>query len=129
MNFVSSNIEIDSGYYQEDHCLYFKFKGKFTEAASILSTKSWHQEMSQNPFIHYVFVWDCEEMTGFELSARKLWYEYMNMHKTQIDRVVVISKSILIRNAAKVMLEFFRLNATVVKSREKFLELSQPAAA
>ncbi len=127
MKYTSSNIDIDSGHYQGEPSLYFKFKGKFTETASRDSTRAWHQEMDTNPLTHYVFIWDCEDMGGFEISARKLWYEYMSLHKHQIDRVVVISGSILIRNAARVMLEFFGTTCTVVKNREKFAELKEMA--
>ena len=125
MKYSSANIAIDSGYYQGDPSLYFRFKGKFTEETSRLSSRAWHEEMDNNPLKQYVFIWDCEDMTGFEISARKLWYEYMSLHKHQIDRVVVISGSILIRNAARVMLEFFGLHSTVVKSREKFAEIKE----
>lgn len=125
MNFTSTNIDIYSDEYQGGPGLYFKFKGKFTEEASALSTHAWHNELEKKPFQKFVFIWDCESMGGFELSARKLWYEYMSLHKNQIQQVVVISGSIIIRNAARVMLEFFGLHATVVKNTEQFNELKQ----
>lgn len=122
MKFTSTNIDIFTDDYQGENSLYFKFKGKFTEEASALSTNAWHQELKKNPFGNYVFIWDCENMNGFEMAARKLWYEYMSLHKNQISRVVVISGSIIIRNAARVMLEFFGLHSTVLKSIHQFEE-------
>lgn len=125
MKYTSSNIDIFSEYYQGELGLHFKFKGKFTEEASRQSSRAWHEEMDANPLNQYVLIWDCLEMAGFEISARKLWYEYMNLHKKQIEHVVVISGSILIRNAARVMLEFFGLSSTVVKTHEQFEELKE----
>lgn len=125
MKFTSSSIDIHSDHFQDEPCLYFRFKGKFTEEASNRSTQAWHQMLESNPSERYIFVWDCEEMNGFEISARKIWYQYMNIHKRQIERVVVVGGGILIRNAARVMLEFFGLPTTIAKSREKYEELKE----
>ena len=128
MKFLSKALDIESDSYQDENSLYFKFKGKFTEEASAQSTQAWHEELSRNPLTKYVFVWDCSEMSGFEISARKIWYKYMGIHKSQLEEVVVISGSIIIRNAARVMLEFFGVRTTVTKSNaefEKLKELSQ----
>lgn len=125
MKFSSPAIDIHSETFHDELSLYFKFKGKFTEEASIRSTQAWHRQLDQNPLTKYHFIWDCADMSGFEISARKIWYKYMNLHKRQINGVVVISGSILIRNAARVMLEFFGLEYTVVKTKEKYEEINE----
>ena len=125
MKFLSKVIDIESDNYQDEKSLYFKFKGKFTEEASTQATQAWHEELNRNPLTKYVFVWDCYEMSGFEITARKIWYKYMGVHKRQLEEVVVISRSIIIRNAARVMLEFSGVRTTVIKSHEQFEKLKE----
>lgn len=92
---------------QDQPCLRFTFRGKFTERASVEGTKVWNEELNKHPEATYQFIWDCTEMTGFEMAARREWYKYMAIHKHRISGVTTISGNIMIRSAAKVMLELF----------------------
>ncbi|RED93405.1 hypothetical protein [Marinoscillum furvescens] len=92
---------------RDQPCLRFTFRNKFTEQAAIAGTKVWNEELNKHPECTYQFIWDCTEMTGFEISARREWYKYMAIHKHRISRVTTISGNIMIRSAAKVMLELF----------------------
>ena len=120
MNFISPELDIKllKNVETQNHCIYFKFKGKFSEEASIAGSKSWGQYMDEKPNQKFEFVWDCEQMTGFELNARKEWYTAMQKYKDRIAMVYVIANGIMIRSAAKVMLEFFRIPSKISKSDE-----------
>lgn len=107
-----------------NHCLQFTFKGKFTELASMSATASWTEHLDGFPNARFVFIWDCTDMTGFEIGARKEWYRALKVYKNQISEVKVVAKNLLIRGAARVMLEFFGFKGQIVRT---FDELREPA--
>ncbi len=119
MGLSSENLEIHLNPEFGSNCLQFTFIGKFTEQASIEGTRVWSEIFDQNPGKYYSLFWDCTDMTGFEPAARNEWYRAMKIYKPRIIEVTVISKNIIIRGAAKVMLEFFGLKSKVVKSLEE----------
>ena len=121
MSFVSPELDIQflKNINPNNHCIYFKFKGKFTEQTALAGTKAWSTFMNENPDKSYEFVWDCKEMNGFEISARKAWYNTMSAYKDRISKVYVISPNIMIRSAAKVMLQFFGINSVIGRSEEE----------
>lgn len=95
--------------------VYFTFKGKFSEAASIAATKVMCDTFEIKKDITYTFTWDCRDMTGFEPAARKAWYGCMKENKPKLAMINVISDHLLIRSAAKVMLEFFGIKSTIYR--------------
>jgi hypothetical protein len=110
-------IEIDS-HADGSPILNFTFSGKFTEKASREGSRFWDAILSNSRESCH-FVWNCTTMTGFELSARKEWYKYMSIHKEKIKHVTVISGSVMIRSAARVMLELFGVSYSIHKPVEK----------
>jgi hypothetical protein len=109
MNFISEqlNIKLLKDVQSPFPCIYFQFKGKFTEQASISGTMTWSAEMDQHPEESFEMVWDCREMNGFEVSARTEWYNCMMKYKSRIAKVYVVGGGLMIRSAAKVMLNYF----------------------
>ena len=95
MNFISSQLDIKllQDIDSSTPCLYFKFKGKFTEQASIAGCNTWATEMDTKPNINFDMVWDCTEMEGFELNARKEWYNCMVNYKTRINKVMCLAEA------------------------------------
>ena len=121
MEFSSNQLEIKENPELGLNCLHFKFKGKFTEETSIQGTQAWAKEFEANPDTQYCMLWDCSQMTGFEPAARKEWYLHMTKYKDRIKEVNVVAKNLIIRGAAKVMLEFFGLKSRVVRSMDELL--------
>ncbi|UXP33001.1 hypothetical protein N6H18_03400 [Reichenbachiella agarivorans] len=120
MDFKSTNLDISSAPQYGMHVLYFKFKGRFSRAASIEGARAWSEEMESSNN-SYTFVWDCTDMNGFDPSARKQWYQSLKLYKRRITEVTVIADSFLIRGAARVMLEYFGLKSHIVKSLEDIM--------
>lgn len=99
--------------------LHFRFQGKFTKATSVSGSEAWTQFMNEYPTKEFEFVWDCTDMTGFEISARKEWYHAMKDYKHRIKKAHVISNQLMIRSAAKVMLQFFGIPANIYRTEEE----------
>jgi len=121
MNFITPELQIHvvRNLASPNPCLYFKFTGKFSTQTSISAAKNWSLFFEENPEEQIEFVWDCKEMTGFELNARKEWYKAMQKHKRRILKVHVISDQLMIRSAAKVMLQFFGIPSEISRSGDE----------
>ena len=120
MNFISPDLDIQLIRNTESNnlCIYFNFKGKFSQQTSKSATETWASYMNENPTGQFEFVWDCTHMTGFEIQARKEWYNAMQNHKSRITKVYVISDKLMIRSAAKVMLQFFGIPSEISRTDE-----------
>lgn len=118
MNFISPELRIKElkQIASDKKVLHFQFEGKFTKETSIAGSQAWTQAMRENENRLFEFVWNCSNMTGFELSARKEWYDAMQGFKQRIAKVYVISDRIMIRSAAKVMLQFFGIASEIFRS-------------
>jgi hypothetical protein len=114
----SPNINIKLASEIDDNCLLFEFNGKFTERASIDGTRAWADYMDKNEG-QFIFIWDCTNMDGFEMNARKKWYETMKLYSHRIIFIHVVANNIIIRSAAKVMLNFFGLKGVIVRTMEE----------
>jgi|GEM_PF-3528697 len=89
--------------------LIFFFRGKFSERTSKEAAKVWSTVFEEDQKQQYHIVWDCTEMKGFEINARKQWYELLSKYRPQIAHVTTICSSIMIRSAAKVMLQLYNI--------------------
>lgn len=112
---TSPNLSISMSKESSMKGLVFNFNGKFTEEDSAMGTQVWSKVFDTNPSDKFTFTWNCTHMNGFEIGARKKWYDCMDKYKNQISKVVVISNSIIIRSAARVMLSYFGINAEILK--------------
>jgi hypothetical protein len=117
---TSERIDIKHNPKFGSHALHFIFKGKFTEEASKISSEAWRDEFNNNFQINdYAIIWDCLQMNGFEIGARKEWYSTLSSFSKRIRKVYVVSDSILIRGAARVMLNFFGMKSEIVSSYDQ----------
>lgn len=121
MEFNSPQLSISDQMDTALGSLYFKFEGKFTEEASISGAKFWNMYMESRPTEKISLIWDTIEMSGFEMKARSEWYDTLKINKHQIADITVIAKSIVIRGAARVMLEFFNIRYQMFKNVEELM--------
>ncbi|SMD32218.1 hypothetical protein SAMN04488029_0561 [Reichenbachiella faecimaris] len=119
MTFVHPTITIRLAPEIEENCLMFQFENKFTIDASVQATKYWSSVFESDKSSLYSFIWDCSQMSGFEPSARKEWYRAMKLYKHRVSHITIISPNILIRGAARVMMEVFGVKSKMLKSREE----------
>ncbi len=118
MNFISPELNIHEikNLNSNRKVLHFEFVGKFMKTTSVEGSKAWTSFMDENETKEFEFVWDCTQMTGFEISARKEWYDAMQGYKGRIVMAYVISDKIMIRSAAKVMLQFFGIPSQIFRT-------------
>lgn len=121
MNFISPELDIQliKNTDNKHNCLYFRFKEKFTQKTSMAGSQAWSRFMEEKQNASFEFVWDCSDMTGFELQARKEWYNAIQNYKNQIAKVYVVSDKLMIRSAAKVMLQFFGIPSEINRSGDQ----------
>lgn len=115
MVFLSENLDITAKTVNSTNYLYFKFKGKFTEDISQQACRAWLEFFKQTAK-SYTLVWDCMQMEGYELGARNEWVNALKEGKQQINKITVISDSMIIRGAARLMLKLFSFEAEVFKT-------------
>ena len=114
----STNVDLSYNDQFDLPCLVFTFKGKFTQLASEESTQVWKEVFDKSNSKH-ILVWDCSQMTGFEMSARREWLKYMQLLSNRIDRVLVISDSVLIRGSARLMLKLFNFRSEIYSNQRE----------
>jgi len=124
MTFKHPKIDIRLASEMGQNCIYFVFKDKFTLDASIKATQHWAGIFEDNTETSYSFIWDCTEMSGFEPAARKEWYAAMKKYKNRISLITIISPNLLIRGAARVMMEVFGIKSNMFKTKEELNELA-----
>ncbi len=73
MNFLSPELNIHEikNVNSDNKVLHFEFVGKFMKKTSVEGSKAWTGFMDEHVQHAFEFVWDCTQMTGFEINARK----------------------------------------------------------
>lgn len=124
MNFTSQELTIHQTKNASNQhlCLYFQFTSKFTQKTAESASEAWKEFMNKHPNDTFELVWDCMDMNGFEISARKVWYDTLTNFKGRIAKVHVVSGNLMIRSAAKVMLKFFGITSEISRSKEELPE-------
>lgn len=110
---ISKCTKMNSG------CLVFRFKGKFTEEAADSAVSAWEKFQNQNPTATLVHIWNCTEMTGFEVQSKNIWMNQMKKSSDQIKQIMIISDNIVIRGAARLMSKFSKHALHVYKTEEE----------
>lgn len=129
MEYSSEEIEVTSKILNNKSCVVFKFKGYFSIDTCIDFCEVWEREFKDAPADKkFTLIWDCSEMTGFDISAKNHWTKSMNTHEPQISSVTVISNNMLIRGAARLVLQLFSFDVSVARSYND-IKLNIPALA
>lgn len=97
----------------------FVFKGHFNQEICQAATSVWSQKFDSQPNESYDLLWDCTQMDGFDYDARNDWMETMTRYSERINSIHVVSNSILIRGAARVMGKFTKYDMKVYKTLEE----------
>ena len=121
MLYSSPCLEIKSEEFIGAPALEFYFKGKLSLDVSRQATAAWSQFIEENAATSYLFIWDCTEMTGFEIAARREWLSALVKTIGHIKKVIIISDNMLIRGSARLMLKLLNVQVEIYKSNEEVM--------
>ena len=99
--------------------LKFKFNGFLDEQEALDGIGQWKKEFDENSNSKISLVWDCSSMKGYSHEARSHWQRATKELKSQIEKIWLISDSILIRTGAEIISVFARIKIKAVKSEDK----------
>jgi hypothetical protein len=116
MSIKTKNVDVHLNPEYGNNCLNFVFKGKFTVEASIAASTEWRREFKASSGQNFLIIWDCMEMDGFDMAAKREWFNCMNELHDQIDKIIVISDNMVVRGAAYLMLKSFNIESEVFKT-------------
>ncbi|MFK7953974.1 MAG: hypothetical protein AB8B73_14095 [Ekhidna sp.] len=122
---ASSNIDVSMNSQYKGNCMYFQFKGTFDKSASESATKIWKDEFEKNPFKQYKHIWDCTQMKDFHFDAKKAWTDTLAKYEPRIDVIYVVSESIVIRGAARLMTKLSKYDLKIFKSISEMYHYDQ----
>jgi hypothetical protein len=123
----SPNVDVSINPRYGGNCMYFQFKGTFDKNASEKSTKAWREEFESNPTTRYKQIWDCTQMKDFHFDAKNSWSDTLSKFESRIDVIYVVSESIIIRGAARLMTKFSKYNLEVFKTVGEMYHFDQAA--
>lgn len=121
MSKQSNNPKIEWCPIKGKECLKFTFLGTLTESEALDAIAKWKEMFSTKKEEKTVIIWQCLEMESYEPMARILWQGAIKELKNQIDKVWLVSDSIVIQAGAKIMAFFTTLDLRVVNSEEKII--------
>ncbi|MEQ9403994.1 MAG: hypothetical protein RIM99_10430 [Cyclobacteriaceae bacterium] len=116
----SPDVEVKVEFLNNTECLVFEFRGHFSREVCENATKAWKNYFDEQMKNEFVIVWDCLQMDGFDYDAKNEWAETLSKYADRIRTINVISSSVLIRGAARLMGKFSKYDLRVFKSYEEF---------
>ncbi len=123
--FTHPQVTIDQRSFNDEPCLYVKFRGKLDNDTADHACNSWGPLVQNSSLENFVLIWDCSEMTGFENSARSTWQDCLKASKHKVSFVVLISGNILIRSAGKLMLNLLGISCVLLRKRSALGNLAK----
>ena len=109
----NKNISIYRDTLHGEQCLRFDFKGKFDLATCKEAVNTWQNEFARLNGRQIPIIWDCSNMSGFDVEAQREWVKWMKGLSHQIEKVIVIADNIVIRGAARLILKLFNFKSDV----------------
>lgn len=100
-------------------CLKFTFTKMLTEEDAEIAIFKWKEEFQSKKEESIILIWDCKKMNGYETAARIRWTEAMKDMKSQIDKIWLISDSVITRMGASAMSLFSSINIKTVHSESE----------
>lgn len=114
-------VAVSSQILHDKHYLIFEFRNHFSTRAAEEACEVWTNFHHQN-FQGAIHIWDCTRMSGFEMSAKKVWMNKMKVFDSLIERIVLVSDMVLIRGAARLMSKFSKHQLDVYRSLDQMRE-------
>lgn len=99
-------------------CFYFSFIDFFSKEESEYLVELVTPHFSKDLNQQFIQVWDCTEMSSFEMGAKNAWQKMLKLYKTQIHSVYLISDNQIIRLAGRLMSAVVNFPLHILKSNE-----------
>ncbi|WP_258100224.1 STAS/SEC14 domain-containing protein [Marinoscillum pacificum] len=112
----NKNISIYRYMLSGEQTLRFDFKGKFDLATCTEAVNIWQNEFDRLNGGKISIIWDCSQMSGFDIEAQREWVKWMKGLSDQIEKVIVVADNIVIRGAARLILKLFHFKSEVYSS-------------
>ena len=112
----NKNIKVYYHAMPEGNSLKFDFKGKFDLTTCQDTVSAWNSAFESFKGKKFTLIWDCSQMSGFDVEAQREWVKHMNRLAGQIEKVIVIADNIVIRGAARLILKLFSFESEVYNS-------------
>ncbi len=113
------NVELKSFESSSSRFLHFSFKNKFTLDCSEKATRAWSEFCQSKPGEKFVHIWDSQNMSGFDKSAKDLWMKNLDKFSNQTEKVILVADNIIIRGAARIMSKFIKIQLNVYKNMQE----------
>jgi len=85
----------------------FVFQGVFTARAAAKAVDQWKSVLQQlGARAGVTYVWDCQEMAGYEPDARLAWQKAMKEYRATTQTIWLVTTSRLIKAGAMILSTF-----------------------
>ncbi len=101
--------------------LKFIFQEKLYADDAITAIKKWKEEFAKKPNEKITLIWDCMIMKDYEPKARILWQKAIKDMKNQIENILLITESRIIKLGAIMISTFTSFNIEVFDSEDKII--------
>ena len=102
---------------EDKKCLTFKFQGKLTAQVAQEALLQWNEEFEKDKEGGVCMLWDCTNMTGWDMSSRIQWQKALKKHKMRISRIWIISNSPKVKLGAQMIIAFTSYPIKIVPTR------------
>lgn len=116
---IAPSIDQDVISLKGKQCLRFEFKGHFNQEICHAATEAWSKRFEEKSDESFDLLWDCTQMDGFDYDAKNDWVETLGKYADRINSIYVVSDSVLIRGAARVMGKFSKYDMRVFKAMDE----------
>ena len=100
--------------------LKFVFKGTLTRDLAVQAIKDWSGKLSGvSPDNNVSLIWNCVEMTKYEIDAFKLWHEALLESKSHIEEIWIVTDNSFYKLAARTMSMVSSLKLKCVTTEEE----------
>ena len=110
------DVSVSHFEHSTSHFLHFQFRGTFDLDQSLSAVEQWKKRCNEQPDVKFVHIWDCQQMSGFDMKARNAWLDQLRSKKDATERIILVSENIFIRGAGRLMSKFTKHAMTVYKT-------------
>ena len=117
----NKNPQIEWSEISGKECLRFTFGENFTADEAMIAIEDWKNCFKGKSDKPIILIWDCRKMRRYELGAKEQWTNALNEMKAEIDKIWLISDSIIVSLGALIMGHVSKIKIHSVNSESKII--------